>query len=127
MGWKQDEKLDGGGCSDTCKAIEKIPIQVSSSILFWRKFTLTSTRDLVFKFLVVDMASCQCRRSPCKFSGFTWFSLTLFSSTGPCRSTESQQDGYEHGLKWQWHRQGRSRGLVLGMGVCGVWLQASKR
>ena len=24
MGWKQDEKLDGGGCSDTCKAIEKI-------------------------------------------------------------------------------------------------------
>ena len=33
------EKWDGGGCSDTCKAREKlwsIPIQVSNNILFWR-------------------------------------------------------------------------------------------
>ena len=61
MGWKQDEKWDGGVYSDTCKArikLDKIPIQVSSSILFWRRFALTLTRDLGFKFLVVDMALC---------------------------------------------------------------------
>ena len=58
MGWKQDEKWDGGVYSDTCKTREKNPIRVSISILFWRKFILTLTRDLGFKFLVVDMALC---------------------------------------------------------------------
>ena len=47
---KQDEKWDGGGCSGTCKAGEKIPIPVSRNILFRRTFTLTWTRDLGFKF-----------------------------------------------------------------------------
>ena len=30
----------------TLVKLEKIPIQVSNNFLFWRKFTLTSTRDL---------------------------------------------------------------------------------
>ena len=45
--------------------------------------------------------------------------LLLFLSSGPCRSIESQQDFDEHRLEIQWNWQGRSRGLVLGTGVCG--------
>ena len=79
MGWKQDEKWDGGGCSDTCKAGENLHYKhqaSSNNILFWRKFTLTLTRDLGFKFFGgghgIMIVSC---RSPCKFSGFTWFAI----------------------------------------------------
>ena len=42
----------------TLVSSKKNPIQVSSNILFWQQFTLTLTRDLGFKFVVVDMALC---------------------------------------------------------------------
>ena len=47
--------------------------------------------------------------------------LLSFLSTGPCWSIESQQDGYKHWFdkQWNWRRRRRSRGLVLGTGVCG--------
>ena len=82
---KQDEKWDGGGCSGTCKAREKFNYKSSNNILFWRKFTLTLTRDLGFKFLVVDMALCWCCRSPCKFSSFTWFAIVFVHRPLPKR------------------------------------------
>ena len=56
---------------------------------------------------------------------WTWFSLTFFLSSGPCRSIKGQQDGYNNRLVTQWNWQGRSQGLVLG--TEGLWLQASER
>ena len=51
----KNEKWDGGGCSDTCKAMEKFKSKSSNNILFWQRFTLTLTRDLGFRFLVVAL------------------------------------------------------------------------
>ena len=77
----QDEKWDGGGCSETWQLEKNWNTSHRTIVIsFWRKFTLTLTRDLGFKFLVVDMAFyflLVCRRSPCKFSGFTWFAIVF--------------------------------------------------
>ena len=78
-------KWDGGGCSDTSKAREKYQYKyqaISYNILFWRKVTLTLTRDLGFKFFLVDMAlfmlpSSVADRLVYKFSGFTWFAIVF--------------------------------------------------
>ena len=113
-------KWDGGGCSDTCKAREKlwnIPMQVSNNILFWRIFTLTLTRDLGLNvwwwtWLYVSVAD---RLVSSQVS----HGVPSFLSTGPCRSFESQQECDGNRLGMQWHPQGRSQGLVLGTGVCG--------
>ena len=45
----------GEGVPDTCKAMEKFKSKSSNNILFWRRFTLTLTRDLGFRFLVVAL------------------------------------------------------------------------
>ena len=54
-------KWEWGGCADTCKAREKIQykyLAISCFGMFWRKFTVTLTRDLGFKILAVDMSLC---------------------------------------------------------------------
>ena len=52
MGWKQDES----GTGEIVLILVKL--EKESNILFWRKFTLTSPRDVGFKHLVVNMALC---------------------------------------------------------------------
>ena len=78
MGWKQDESETREGVLTLVKLENSNTTSIKQYlVLFWRKFTLTSTRDLRFKCLVVNMALCQSRRSPCKFSGFTWFAIVF--------------------------------------------------
>ena len=59
MRWKQDESGTGEGVLTFVKPeANSNTITVSNNILLWRKFRLTSTRDLGFKCLVVGMALC---------------------------------------------------------------------
>ena len=62
MGWKQDGSRTGQGVVTLVKLEQNSNTTsyqaISRNILFWRKFTLTSTRDLGFKCWVVDMALC---------------------------------------------------------------------
>ena len=121
MGWKQDEKWDRGGCSDTWqleKNWNRVTIQVIEQ--------LTLTRDLGFKFLVVDMAFyllLVCRRSPCKFSGFTWFDMLVVHRPLPkhCKSTRELRAStcLAMTLAMKEPRPGAWHG--------GLWLQASKQ
>ena len=62
MGWKQDGSGTGEGVVTLVKLEKNSNTTsyqaISCNIWFCRKFTLTSTRDLGFKFLVADMALC---------------------------------------------------------------------
>ena len=62
--------------------------------------TLTSTRDLGFKCLVVDIALYCCRRSHCKFSGLKWFAVFVLRRPLPKRwkSTRPRWTSTCHGI-----------------------------
>ena len=106
MGWKQDEKWDGGGCSDTCKAREKIHYKYQTSIKQylaldcfsgnapWLWLVILALNSWWWTWLHVSVAD---RLVSSQVS----HGLPPFLSTGPCRSIESQQHGYRHRLGTQ--------------------------
>ena len=79
---KQDDSGTGEGVL-TLVQLEKnsnTRIQVSSILkqhLVLAEIHLDFDMDLGFKFLVVDMALCWCRRSPCKLLDLTWFDIVF--------------------------------------------------
>ena len=68
-------KLNYFGCPFKNANSDQLEDHLQTSKQVTDSLTLTSTRDLGFKCLVVDMALYYCRRSHCKFSGLKWFAI----------------------------------------------------
>ena len=72
-------RLDGREGSLQLVKLQKCTAQenthTSNRCLFW-KF-LSGSLLPHFSWVIVDMALCWCHRSPCKFSGFTWFAIVF--------------------------------------------------
>ena len=120
MGWKQDESGTGEGVLTLVKLEKKSNTFINQAISCFSRnspslwLVILASNFWWWTWLYVSVAdrlvSCQI------WHDLVWHS---FLSTGPCRSIESQQDRYGHQLGRQWNWQGRSKGLVLGTGVCG--------